>query len=257
MQERQKRLSMKSCRFPASVVRAILFGLVVLTLCAVAVKASPAEPLDPTIYDVPLSDELQAYIANLCEEHHIEPEIVIGLIEKESTFNPDAVGDNGNSLGLMQIQPKWHKERMERLGCDDLLDPFQNVTVGVDILSELIDGYGDTERALMVYNAGATGAYNKWFQYGVYSNEYSSGVLANATKLTPKEDVEEVVEYIPDNYDIWVAHEEKKEKWLETLPLCARCGDPIQQEMAVYVELFAAWLCDDCLDMCRREVVTE
>ncbi len=238
-----------------SVIRAALFCLILFCVCAMAASASPAEPIEPTIYDVPLSDDLQVHIANLCEEHHIEPEIVIGLIEKESTFNADAVGDSGNSLGLMQIQPKWHKERMERLGCDNLLDPFQNVTVGVDILAELVDGYGDTERALMVYNAGATGAYNGWFQYGVYSNEYSSGVLANAAKLTPKEDVEEVVEYIPDNYDIWAAHEEEKEKWLETLPLCARCGDPIQQEMAVYVEVFGAWLCDECLDECMREVV--
>lgn len=240
-----------------SVTRVFLFCLTLFGMCALAAKASPAEPIEPTIYDVPLSDDLQLYIANLCEEHHIEPEIVIGLIERESTFNADAVGDNGNSLGLMQIQPKWHKERMERLGCDDLLDPFQNVTVGVDILSELIDGYGDTERALMVYNAGASGAYNGWFQYGVYSNDYSSGVLANADKLTPKEASEEVVEYIPDNYDIWAAHEEKAEKRREQLPLCARCGDHVQQETAVYVEVFGAWLCDECLDECRREVISE
>ena len=237
-----------------NVVRVFLFGLAVFLVFALAVNASPAEPFDPIIYDVPLEDDLQVYIATLCEEHHIEPEIVIGIIEKESTFNASAVGDNGNSLGLMQVQPRWHKERMERLGCDDLLDPFQNVTVGVDILSELIDGYGDTERALMVYNAGAAGAYNGWFQYGVYSNEYSSGVLANAAALTPKEETDEV-NNIPDNYDIWLAHEEKQEQKIKQLPKCARCEDHIQQERAVCID--GDWYCDECLDACRQEVVIE
>lgn len=236
------------------VARAIMFVLVVLMVFAMAVTASPAEPFDPTIYDVPLEDDLQVYIAGLCEDHHIDPKIVIGLIERESTFNASAVGDNGNSLGLMQIQPRWHKERMERLGCDDLLDPFQNVKVGVDILAELIEDYGDLERALMVYNAGAAGAYNAWFQHGVYSNDYSAGVLTNAANLTPKEEVEEV-NSIPDNYDVWVAHEEEMDKQLELLPLCARCEDHIQQERAVCID--GTWYCDDCLEECRQEVVAE
>lgn len=217
------------------------------------VKASPAEPLEPTIYDVPLSDDLQLYIADLCAEHHMEPKIVLGVIEHESDFNASAVGDNGNSLGLMQIQSRWHKERMEQLGCDNLLDPYQNVTVGIDILSELLDTYQDTERALIVYNAGAAGAYNNWFQHGMYSNDYSSSVLANAAALTPKESGEEV--NIPDNYDVWLAHEEQKEQQLENLPVCVHCEQPIQQETAVCLD--GLYYCDECLDLNRVEVIAE
>lgn len=256
MQENRKEdTQMKTRRKTLRIVtRAILFGLAVFMVFALAVYASPAEPIDPIIYDVPLEDDLQVYIATLCEEHHIEPEVVIGLIEKESTFNASAEGDNGNSLGLMQIQPRWHRERMERLECDNLLDPYQNVKVGVDILAELIEDYGDLERALMVYNAGAAGAYNGWFQYGVFTNEYSSGVLENAANLTPREEVEEV-NSIPDNYDIWSAHEEKQEQKLEQLPKCRLCEEPIQQETAVCIDY--EFYCDDCLAMFRVEVDIE
>lgn len=245
----------KQKRWVRNTARAILLFIVLAAMTfATIVKATSAEHYEPTIYDVPLSDDIQLHIARLCEEHHIDPAIVIGVIEHESTFNASAVGDNGNSLGLMQIQPQWHKERMERLGCDDLLDPYQNVTVGVDILAELIERYEDTERALMVYNAGAVGAYNGWFQYGVYSNSYSVDVLNNAAELTPKEGGDEEMS-IPDNYDVWLAHEEQMEQQLEQLPVCFHCEQPIQQETAVCLD--GTFYCDECLELNRVEVGAE
>jgi hypothetical protein len=56
----------------------------------------------------------------------------------------------------MQIQERWHKERLTRLGITNLYDPEQNVTVGCDILSELLNKYGNYEDALSVYNSGNT-----------------------------------------------------------------------------------------------------
>ena len=237
--------------------RTILFFLAVFMVCAMAVKASPAEPspvepTEPVIYDVPLSDDLQLYIAELCEEHHIEPEIIIGIIEQESNFDPKVVGDYGRSIGLMQIQPRWHKERMEYLGCWSLEDPYANVKVGIDIFAELMAEYQDAEKALMVYNAGATGAQTTWFSKGIYSNEYSRGVLEKASALIPKE-VNEM--NIPDNHDILAAHEREMDKRLEALPKCGLCGDPIQQDTAFHVN--GVLYCDECLDLHRTEVVSE
>lgn len=147
------------------------------------VEEEPVEAV--AVYDVPLDADLQLFIIELCEEHSIDPTIVLGIICRESTYNADAVGDNGNSLGLMQIQPRWNRDRMEELGASDLLNPYDNVTVGVDILAELIDYYdGNVEMALMAYNAGQTGAYNYWFSKGVYSNAYSAAVLSTSTTLT-------------------------------------------------------------------------
>lgn len=132
-----------------------------------AVDASRAEPMKavavaepaPTpapLYDVPLDADLQMYIIEQCEKREVDPAVVFAMIERESQYTADAVGDNGNSFGLMQIQPKWHYNRMVELGCTNLLDPYDNVTVGIDLLDDLLDKYeGDYGKALTVYNSGS------------------------------------------------------------------------------------------------------
>ena len=55
----------------------------------------------------------------------------------------------------MQIQPRWHYKRMLNLGCTNLLDPYQNVTVGIDILAGAIWQYGDVAQGLVAYNQGS------------------------------------------------------------------------------------------------------
>lgn len=121
---------------------------------AVELKAMLME--EPVLYAVPLEAELQLHIIQTCEEHHIDPAIAMAMIWRESGFRADAVGDNGNAFGLMQIWPYWHGGRMERLGCTDLLDPYQNVVVGIDYLAENIDHYdGDVAKALVAYNQGS------------------------------------------------------------------------------------------------------
>lgn len=42
--------------------------------------------------------------------------------------------DDGKSVGLMQIQEKWHTDLMDKTGCTDLTDPVQNVRVGTALL---------------------------------------------------------------------------------------------------------------------------
>lgn len=116
-------------------------------------KETPAPMNITKIYDVPLSAELQIYINELCEYYEVDMPMVLAVIGQESNYNPDLIGDGGNSIGLMQIQPHWHAERMDKLGATDLADPYQNVTVGIDILAELLND-GGVEWALTAYNAG-------------------------------------------------------------------------------------------------------
>ena len=137
-----------------------------------------------TLYSVPLSAEIQCCIKTLCEEAGIDPAVIIAMAEVESNYDSEALGDGGNSFGLMQIQPRWHSERMAALGVTDLLDPKQNVKVGIDILAELLAKYdGNVEMALVAYNAGPTGAYRHWFSRGVYASEYSRKVLEISAEL--------------------------------------------------------------------------
>ena len=130
----------------------------------------PAIPL----YDVPLDAELQLHIIHTAEEKRIDPAIVMAMACKESTYDTSAVGDGGNSYGLLQVQPKWHYERMLKLGCTDLLDPYQNVVVGVDYLSELLNTYGSMDKALTVYNRGS---------YNGTITQYAENILAYAEQI--------------------------------------------------------------------------
>ncbi len=132
-------------------------------------------------FDVPLEQDLQNHIFMLCAERDLDPAIVFAMIDQESKFNADIVGDGGNSFGLMQIQPRWHSDRMVKLGCTDLLDPYQNVTVGVDFLAELVSDGKSIEWALMAYNGGPAYA-NRKTSAGVLS-EYAASVLRKSSEL--------------------------------------------------------------------------
>ena len=155
--------------------------------------SSPVEDLEDSelyhmeaieFYPVPMDHELQAHIIRTCNGYGIDPTIAIAMIDRESDFDISAIGDRGESYGLLQVKPRYHVERMEKLGVSDLLDPFDNVLVGIDYLAELLDKYdGDMEKALVGYNAGPSGAYEHYFSKGVYSSEYSRQVLATSKSL--------------------------------------------------------------------------
>ena len=103
-------------------------------------ETEPLETEPPVVlYDVPLDVELQLHIIEEADEHGIDPAIIMAMARKESTCRTDAIGDGGNSHGLLQIQPRWHSGRMSKLGCTDLFDPYQNVIVAVDYLCELLN----------------------------------------------------------------------------------------------------------------------
>ena len=129
-------------------------------------------------YDVPLNDDLQDYIFEVCEDYGVNHLVVLAMIKKESAFNSASVGDNGNSFGLMQIQPRWHQQRMNELGVTDLLDPYQNILVGVDYLADMMAYEKGLEWALMAYNGGPTYANQKLASGEV--NKYAKSVLEYA-----------------------------------------------------------------------------
>lgn len=159
------------------------------TRTAVPITAEALEAIAGTVdirtyYDCPLPLELQDYITDLCSEEDIDPAVVIGLIKKESGYKTTAKGDGGKSLGLMQIQGKWHRDIMAELEIKDMLDPYDNIKLGVRILRDHLDRYdGNMSKALMAYNAGTAGARKAWFSKGIYSNSYSRAVLRYAAEL--------------------------------------------------------------------------
>lgn len=155
------------------------------------VSPRPEYTVEETKYfDVPLSDELQDFVFTECEKQGVAPAVVIAIIERESTFDVDAIGDNGEALGLMQIHSRGHSERMDKLGCDNLLNPFENVTVGIDYLYELFIINSDLYWVLMAYNGGMEYA-DRMMEAGTFS-DYAVEVSERAFVLERGWDCEEI-----------------------------------------------------------------
>lgn len=122
-------------------------------------------------YDhISLEYDLQELLWAACEETGCPYELALAVIFRESTYR-NVNGDNGNSIGYMQVQPRWHYERMERLGVTDLSDPLSNFRVGCDLLTELIEKYGSVESALTCYNTGSPGTSKYADRVLAYMNE--------------------------------------------------------------------------------------
>lgn len=131
-------------------------------------------------WDVPLDEDLQFFIYQMGERYGLEPELILAVIGQESNYQADMIGDDGNSYGLMQVMPKWHEERMTKYNVTDLLNPYENILIGVDYLAECIEK-GGLEWGLMAYNGGFEYA-NALAEQGVVS-EYAESVLMLAELL--------------------------------------------------------------------------
>lgn len=133
----------------------------------------------------------QIYTYIICNQYGVDYEMVFALIELESKCRYDAAGDDGNSVGYMQIQGQWHEDRMKRLGVDDLTNPFQNILVGVDILAEIQGQIIESGTApemvaadtLAVYNYGMQGARRYLWANGVHLYSYNQAILDRAEEL--------------------------------------------------------------------------
>jgi soluble lytic murein transglycosylase-like protein len=135
-------------------------------------------------------DVMQKYTYIICNQAGVEYTKVLAMIEIESGYQWGAVGSGGD-IGYMQIMQKWHEERMEKLGCGNIYDPFQNIRVGVDYLAELLEKYGGSyEKALTAYQYGPSGAYKYWFSARVNASPYAKEVLAKAARIEEEMEVQ-------------------------------------------------------------------
>lgn len=125
-----------------------------------------------------ISEEAQEACVKYGEEYGICPELLMAIIERESSGQVDAV--NGSCKGLMQISDKWHTDRMERLGVTDIYDVDGNIYVGADYVSELFDKYEDVGIVLMVYH-GEKNAVEK-AENGEIS-KYADWILTRSAEL--------------------------------------------------------------------------
>lgn len=130
--------------------------------------------------EIPLEAETQWAIYEACDYDPGLFCLVMAIAEHESDFDPETVGDGGSSLGMMQINTRWHTGRMEALGVTDLTDPVQCAAVAIDYLRELEARYGfepESHELCLAYNMGPSGA-RKALADGITSNSYSESVFS-------------------------------------------------------------------------------
>lgn len=130
-----------------------------------------------------LPEEVQKYIYRLCEQEGMRYALILAMIEQESGYRHDCTGDDGESIGYMQIMQKWHEDRMEDVGATDLFNPYQNIRVGVDYMKELIDRYGTIQDALAAYNYGAAGAREHLWSNGIYVYSYNEDIMRRMKEI--------------------------------------------------------------------------
>ena len=103
---------------------------------------------------------------------------VIAMMYHESQFKTSCVSSTSD-YGLMQINSCNFSWLKVKLGLDNLLNPYQNITAGVYIIADKIRKHGSIETALVSYNMGDGAVYNK----GIYSSSYSRCVVSDTYKL--------------------------------------------------------------------------
>lgn len=116
------------------------------------------------------------YVFEIIEEgeYDVHPALILAIVETESCYKWQA--QNGTHYGLMQINPQYQTERMEKLGVEDLkTNPYDNLRVGIDYFQELLDTNENEYIALNVYNSGG--------KNDGYASEYSITVMERYKRI--------------------------------------------------------------------------
>ncbi len=93
--------------------------------------------------------QLQQSIETYSSRYQVDPDLILAMIQVESSFDARAVSLAG-AQGLMQIMPETQKD----LGLKDPFDPDSNVEAGVRYYRWLLNRFQENELALAAYNAG-------------------------------------------------------------------------------------------------------
>jgi soluble lytic murein transglycosylase-like protein len=102
----------------------------------------------------------------------LDPILIIAVMAVESRFNPIAASDGG-AVGLMQVIPRYHSDKLDPATGETMLDPHTNIKVGAGVLKEYIRRGGSPTAGLQLYNGAS----------GDASNAYANRVLSEMQSL--------------------------------------------------------------------------
>lgn len=106
-------------------------------------------------YNNPNKAQINEMLGAAADKYGIPPDILKAIAWQESGWNPKAVGDGGNSSGMMQIYKVAHPDYDVARG---KADPAYNIDYGARFLKNLHDRYGSWEQAIKHYNGSGPAA---------------------------------------------------------------------------------------------------
>lgn len=120
--------------------------------------------------DIAIAEEISKAIIKYSRQYQLPPQFIVHLMRRESGFNILAVSKAG-AVGLMQVMPKAHKDKMAKLGIShsQLFHIDNNVRLGSMILRDYFDQTGSIEKALKKYVGGNHASYTQDILIG-YTN---------------------------------------------------------------------------------------
>ena len=137
--------------------------------------------------------DFDAWLGTVSALYMVDPDIVRAIIERESGGKADAVNPETGAAGLMQIMPRtWDAQVSEMsnlygISTEDMdpLDPYDNVRVGLWLLSTLITRYEDAlPYALDCYALGEGAAEERLLAMDDYTpTEWTQGILARVEEI--------------------------------------------------------------------------
>lgn len=125
-------------------------------------------------------------ILNEARANGLDPQLVLAVIDVESSFARDALSKSG-AVGLMQVMPFWRT--VYGLPNADLSNPLVSVRFGCNILRHYMDRYDNVRNALAAYNGSlgyatypdrVVARYRARWQYA--ANDFDSLSLAANTR---------------------------------------------------------------------------
>lgn len=86
--------------------------------------------------------------------YEVDPVIIFKIIQNESTYNHSVKARTSNATGLMQVIPRWHRDKIKGR---NLRNIDVNVEVGVRVYREYLNlAKGNPRHALWRYHGGKT-----------------------------------------------------------------------------------------------------
>jgi soluble lytic murein transglycosylase-like protein len=109
----------------------------------------------------------------------VDPLLLLAVIAIESRFNPIAQSDGG-AVGLMQVIPHYHADKLGAIELASVLEPHMNIQVGARILKDYIARGGNEVAGLQLYNGASADASNAYANRVLGEKQWLQNAIARS-----------------------------------------------------------------------------